>query len=66
MYLTAKPATELGMLELGDKAPPQITETIQHSVFKYGIPPLLLYGLLGAAMKSFRGEDTHSEKGEDA
>lgn len=50
MYLSPVPFSELGFLELGDQAPSSRTETIQHSVFKYGLPPLLLYGLLGGAM----------------
>jgi len=54
LYLTSRPPVELGFLELGDKPIPQLTETIQHSVFKAGLPPLLLYGLLGLAMKSFK------------
>lgn len=65
MYLTPKPAVELGMLELGDTPVPQLTETIQHSVFKFGVPPLLLYGLLAITMKSFRRHDpalTHADE----
>ena len=54
LYLTSRPPTELGFLELGEKPIPQLTETIQHSVFKAGLPPLMLYGLLALAMKSFK------------
>ncbi len=62
MYLTGQPATQLGMLELGEKPIPQLTETIQHSVFKFGVPPLLLFGLLGAAMKTLgKNEPVDSE-----
>lgn len=56
LYLTSQPAADLGFLELGEKPVPELTETIQHSVFKAGLPPLLLFGLLGAAMKNFRKE----------
>ncbi len=57
LYLTSRPAVELGMLALPDKPAPELTETIQHSVFKFGIPPLLLYGLLTMAMRTFGKEE---------
>jgi Fe-S-cluster-containing dehydrogenase component len=41
---------ELQFIELGDAPPPMRTERIQHGIFKYFIPPLAWYGLLGAAM----------------
>ena len=54
LYLTSRPVVELGLLELGNTPPPSLTETIQHSVFRFGIPPLLLFGLLGMVMRTFR------------
>ncbi len=50
LYLTGQPVEELGMPALDEKVPPQLTESIQHGVFKYGLPPLALYGLLGGIM----------------
>jgi Fe-S-cluster-containing dehydrogenase component len=41
---------EMGFLELGSSPPPMRTERIQHGIFKYFIPPLCWYGLLGAVM----------------
>ena len=41
---------ELGFLNLGSSPPPMRTERIQHGIFKYFIPPLAWYGLLGAMM----------------
>ena len=41
---------ELGFLPLGSSPPPMRTERIQHGIFKYFIPPLAWYGLLGAVM----------------
>jgi formate dehydrogenase iron-sulfur subunit len=41
---------ELGFLDLGSAPPPMRTERIQHGIFKYFIPPLAWYGLLGAVM----------------
>jgi ferredoxin len=42
--------TELDFLELDSAAPPRRTESIQHGVFKYFVPPVAWYGLLGAVM----------------
>ncbi len=50
MYLSGIPFEQAGFLSLGTAAPPALTEEIQHSVFKKGLPPLALYGLLGAMM----------------
>lgn len=61
LYLTSRPATELGLLDLPEKPVPQLTETLQHGIFKYGIPPMLLYGLLAITMKL-----TAAEKGTDS
>lgn len=61
LYLAAKPFEELGFLPLGEKPIPQITETLQHSIFKFGIPPLLLFGVLGAAIKAFRDDSSHGK-----
>ncbi len=58
MYLAAVPFTELGFPEVGEAAPPRITETIQHGVFKNFLPPVALYIFLGGLMKLFqRSED---------
>jgi Fe-S-cluster-containing dehydrogenase component/Ni/Fe-hydrogenase subunit HybB-like protein len=50
MYLSAAPFEKIGFLQLSSAAPSVLTETIQHSVFKYGLPPLALYGVLGGLM----------------
>jgi Fe-S-cluster-containing dehydrogenase component len=41
---------EMKFLALGSSPPPMRTERIQHGIFKYFIPPLAWYGLLGAVM----------------
>ena len=56
LYLAAKPFEQLGFLKIGDAPIPKLTESLQHGIFKYGIPPLLLYGLLGTAMAAFRDD----------
>lgn len=56
VYLAPKSFEELGFLEVGDAPIPNVTETLQHSVFRYGVPPLLVFGLLAAASRTFRPE----------
>lgn len=52
LYLAGQPLTELGMPALGDAPVQVLAETIQHSVFKFGLPPLMLLGVLGIFMKT--------------
>jgi len=61
LYLTSRPITELGLLALPDKPVPQLTETLQHGIFKYGLPPMLLFGVLATAMKVFKPENETGE-----
>ncbi|MCL4852468.1 MAG: 4Fe-4S dicluster domain-containing protein [Bryobacteraceae bacterium] len=56
LYLAGRPFQELGFLELGTAAPPRLSETIQHSIFKFGAIPAMLFGLLGATMWSLGSE----------
>ena len=53
LYLTSRPVTELGLMEFGEKPIPEYTEPLQHSIFKHGVPPMLLFGLLAVATKMF-------------
>jgi Fe-S-cluster-containing dehydrogenase component len=50
LYLTGRPAGEIGLLPLPAEAPAVRTEAIQHGIFKYGAIPLTLYGTLGGIM----------------
>ncbi len=50
LYLTGRPVEELGLLTLPDAPPPQLTEAIQHGIFRYGAIPVAFYGLLAAIM----------------
>jgi len=54
LYVSTEPFENLGLPKLGEKAPPRLTETIQHGVFKAFLVPLGLFGLLGAIMRFFR------------
>ncbi|NUN96571.1 MAG: 4Fe-4S dicluster domain-containing protein [Candidatus Omnitrophica bacterium] len=68
LYLAPREFEELGFLKLGPGALPSLTEPIQHAIFKFGIPPLTLYGLLGAMMWAYRNGDdppvSHDMEGE--
>jgi formate dehydrogenase iron-sulfur subunit len=50
LYLTGRPCRELDLIPLQTAAPPALTESIQHSVYKYGAIPLALYGALAGTM----------------
>jgi formate dehydrogenase iron-sulfur subunit len=50
MYISNVPFEEVGFKHFGHAAPPRLTERIQHAEFKYFVPPLMWYGLLGAIM----------------
>jgi Fe-S-cluster-containing dehydrogenase component len=51
LYLSDRPFQELGFPTLDPDAPPALTETIQHGIFKGFAAPLLLGGLLAAISK---------------
>ena len=59
LYLAGREFEELGLLPFDEKTIPSTTETIQHNVFKYGVPPVMLYGLLAASMWAIKNKDTH-------
>ncbi|MCG3195571.1 MAG: 4Fe-4S dicluster domain-containing protein [Candidatus Omnitrophica bacterium] len=56
LYLAPKEFEQLGFIHLGSEGVPVLTETIQHSIFRYGVLPLMLFGLLGATMRSLGPE----------
>ena len=56
LYLSSVPFEKIGLLNVGDVAPPSLTEPVQHGIFKFFVPPLALYGLLGLVMRVTRPE----------
>jgi Fe-S-cluster-containing dehydrogenase component len=67
LYLAGRDFKELGFQTFGPETIPSLTETIQHNVFKYGIPPVMLFGLLSASMWAIKGKDhtsTHNPSSE--
>lgn len=64
LYLASAPLEELGLPALGDAPVQHLAETIQHSVFKFGLPPLMLFGMLGVFMKTLKdGSEDKAEAG---
>jgi hypothetical protein len=57
LYLADRPFDELGFPALGSSSPAELTEMIQHGIFRGFAAPLMLFGLLGAL-----GKLTHSAK----
>ena len=50
LYLSSVSFEQIGFVQLGSLAPPRLTESVQHGIFKMFMPPLALYGLLGLVM----------------
>lgn len=50
MYLASKDFMELGFPKLGNDPAPGVSESIQHGIFAYFVPPASLYALLGGMM----------------
>jgi formate dehydrogenase iron-sulfur subunit len=51
LYLSSVPFSELGFPTLDSRPPSQVTESIQHGVFKLFLPPIALFAALGGAMR---------------
>ncbi len=50
MYLANKDFSDLNFPKLGEKPAPGVSESIQHGIFAYFVPPVSLYALLGGIM----------------
>ena len=50
MYLSSKEFQELDFPNLGKNPAPGVSESIQHGIFAYFVPPVSLYALLGGIM----------------
>ncbi len=64
-YLLGRPQEELGLLQLQESAPPRLTESIQHGLFKYGAAPLAFYGVLGGIMWVSKRQNQNPSSEED-
>jgi len=50
MYLASTEFGKLDFPKLGDSTAPGVSESIQHGIFAYFVPPIALYALLGGIM----------------
>ena len=50
LYLARTDFSKLNFPKLGDKPAPGVSESIQHGIFAYFVPPVSLYALLGVIM----------------
>jgi Fe-S-cluster-containing dehydrogenase component len=50
LYLAGRDFAEIGFPRLGANPAPGVTESIQHGIFAYFVPPISLYALLGGIM----------------
>jgi Fe-S-cluster-containing dehydrogenase component len=61
MYLSSKEMPKLGLPDLPRATAPGVSESIQHGLFAYFVPPLALYAILGGVMwinKNRKNSDT--------
>jgi len=57
LWLSSVPFDQVGFKYFGHKAPPRLTEKIQHGEFKFFLPPVMWFGMLGAVMWLTRREE---------
>jgi hypothetical protein len=62
LYLAGRPFAELDFPVLGNSPAPGVSESIQHGIFKYFIPPVLFYALLGGFMWVSKERDEKEAK----
>ncbi len=62
IYLSGPSMNKLGMPRLGNDPAPGVSESIQHGIFAYFIPPIALYALLGGIMWVSKNRETRGEE----
>ena len=65
LYLAAEPFDTIGFPKLGTKAPPRLTEAIQHGLFQYFAAPVGLFAALGVTMWAtgfFNNRQEHADE----
>lgn len=62
MYLASKEFEKLHFPKLGESPAPGVSESIQHGIFAYFVPPIALYALLGGIM--WINKNTRKNEGE--
>jgi Ni/Fe-hydrogenase subunit HybB-like protein/Fe-S-cluster-containing dehydrogenase component len=61
LYLACVPFEKIGFPSVGSNPPPRLTESIQHGIFRYFVPPLSLYALLGGMMWLTKERENRSD-----
>jgi formate dehydrogenase iron-sulfur subunit len=61
MYMANKDFTKLDFPKLGDNPAPGVSESIQHGIFAYFVPPIAFYALLGGIMWLTKKKDKSGE-----
>jgi hypothetical protein len=66
IYLASRDFQEIGFPKLSKNPPPGVSESIQHGIFAYFVPPALYFSLLGIIMwitkKSGKNEEENSNE----
>jgi len=62
MYLAGQDFTKFDFPVLGNDPAPGVTESIQHGIFAYFIPPIALYALLGGVMWLNKNKEKSEDK----
>jgi Fe-S-cluster-containing dehydrogenase component len=62
MYLAGQDFGEIEFKKFGDKPAPGISESIQHGIFAYFVPPAMFYSLLGMIMWIAKKRETEKKE----
>lgn len=65
LYLVPRRVEDLGFLKLGNEPVPNLTEALQHGLFRFGVLPVAVFGFLGALMKLTGEKAGNSEPAKD-
>jgi len=65
MYISGVPFSKLGFPNVPDRPLPQLTESIQHTLFNYLWSPIVLFGILGGVMYMNKQKNKESADSRD-
>jgi len=65
LFLLPQDYETLGFIKLPNEAPPRLTESIQHGVFKFFLPPVALFATLGLLMASTKHAELEESNHEE-
>lgn len=64
LYLAAKDFHKIGFPKLSNSPAPALSESIQHGIFYYFLPPIVLYAILGSIMWINKNRMKHDKDSE--